>query len=184
MRVRRPFQPARADVATVAGGTEERYSVRLSRSERALLRSLPEQLHAVLASDDAADRESPALRRLSPPAYRDPSADAEWQLLMGEELRRAQTDALATLAASSEETEIDRGTAETWLTALNQLRLVLGTDLGVGPDGPGRPDDASNLEPPEILYHWLTWLQGELVETLAARLEPRPSPEGPDRPSA
>lgn len=176
--MRRPFQPARG------GTTEERYRVRLSRSERALLRSLPEQLHAVLGSDDAADRESPALRRLFPPAYRDPSADAEWQRLMGEELRRAQTHALARLAASAEETEIDRDTAETWLTALNQLRLVLGTDLGVGPDGPGRADDPTNLTPPEILYQWLTWLQGELVETLAARFAPGSGPEDSGRPPA
>ena len=56
--------------------------------------------------------------------------------------------------------------AAAWLTGLNDLRLVLGTRLGVTEetyaDEPRHPGLA--------VYGWLTWLQGELVEALAAEL--------------
>ena len=64
---------------------------------------------------------------------------------------------------------------EQWVGALNDVRLALGVVLEVTEDEQQvAPDDprAHGIE----LYHWLTWLQGSLVEVLLgerARSRPR-----------
>ena len=54
---------------------------------------------------------------------------------------------------------------QAWLGVLNDTRLVLGTRLGV-------TEEERELDPADpqagayAMYHWLTWLQGDLVEAL------------------
>ena len=55
---------------------------------------------------------------------------------------------------------------ESWLGALNDLRLVLGTRLGVTEQTYDEPP----RDPGLALYGWLTWLEGTIVEALAAEL--------------
>ena len=59
--------------------------------------------------------------------------------------------------------ELTEDDAQAWISAVNDIRLALGTILGIGPDGPDRlPADhpmAAHLE----VYHWLTVLQEYLV---------------------
>lgn len=56
--------------------------------------------------------------------------------------------------------------AEAWLSALNDVRLALGTTLGVSEDMPDElPDDDPRAQPLGI-YHWLTWMQESLVTAL------------------
>ena len=53
---------------------------------------------------------------------------------------------------------------------LNDLRLVLGTRLGVTDEAGGRgpwPDDDDPRAPAMVAYHWLTYLQDTLVEALS-----------------
>ncbi len=55
-----------------------------------------------------------------------------------------------------------------WLGALNNLRLVLGTRLDVTEDLDFEllePDD--DRRPAFALYHYLTWLQDEVVTALS-----------------
>jgi hypothetical protein len=58
--------------------------------------------------------------------------------------------------------------AQAWLTALNDIRLALGTVLEVTDDMPDElpPDDprASHL----AVYHWLTWVQESLIQALVS----------------
>jgi hypothetical protein len=57
--------------------------------------------------------------------------------------------------------------AEAWLSALNDVRLALGTTLGISED---MPDDLPEDDPraPHLgVYHWLTWMQESLVTALA-----------------
>jgi hypothetical protein len=138
--------------------------LRLPRDERALLRSLPGQLRSLLveAPDD------PSLERLFPPAYDDAESEAEYRRLMGDELLEGRRRALRVIEETLDEDRLTKEQAESWLTALNDLRLVLGTRLDVTEDmllERLRPDDPNAFE--VSLYAYLSWLQEQLVEALA-----------------
>ena len=145
----------------------------LAEEELGLLRGLPEQLRGVLeASDD-----DPARARIFPRAYLDPTAEAaeaEWQELVHPELLRERLDALSLITVTLERAGSDGDwwkialtpeEAQAWLGVLNDTRLVLGTRLGV-------TEEEIDLDPADpaagayAMYHWLTWLQGDLVEAL------------------
>jgi hypothetical protein len=86
------------------------------------------------------------------------------------ELIEAKRDAIATLLASlpagGGRVELTVPQAEAWLTAVNDVRLALGTALEVSEDMPEQlpPDDPRTDHLP--VYHWLTWLQDSLVTVL------------------
>ncbi len=143
------------------------YVLRLTEGERTLLRRLPDELRALLeaAPDD------PRLRRLFPPAYEDAHEEAAYRELMGNELLEGRQRALQVLAETSEAERLTGEQAQAWLTALNDLRLVLGTRLEVSDESllEGRAEDDPRA--PELaLYAYLSWLQEQLVEALSAEL--------------
>ena len=143
--------------------------LRLPRDERALVRELPAQLRALL--DEAPD--DPSLARLFPPAYEQPEDEAEYRRLMGHELLDGRRRALRLLEETSDAERLTPEQAESWLAALNDLRLVLGTRLDVRDDTfleGVRPDDpnAAGL----ALYAFLSWLQEQLVEALETEFQP------------
>ena len=86
------------------------------------------------------------------------------------ELIEAKRDAIATLLTSlptgGGRVELTAPQAEAWLTAVNDVRLALGTALEVSEDMPEQlpPDDPRADHLP--VYHWLTWLQDSLVTVL------------------
>jgi hypothetical protein len=147
--------------------------VSLAEEELGLLRGLPEQLRDVLEGS----HDDPARARIFPRAYLDPTAEeqeAEWQELAHPELLRERLDALGLITATLERAEpagdwwtiaLTPEEVQAWLGVLNDTRLVLGTRLGV-------TEDEHELEPTDpdagayAMYHWLTWLQGDLVEAL------------------
>lgn len=138
--------------------------LRLPRDERALLRSLPAQLRRLLveAPDD------PSLERLFPPAYDDAEDEAEYRRLMGDELTEGRRRALRVIEETLDQDRLTKEQAEAWLTALNDLRLVLGTRLGVTEEmllERLRPDDLNAFE--ISLYGYLSWLQEQLVDALS-----------------
>jgi uncharacterized protein DUF2017 len=137
--------------------------LRLPQDERALLRSLPAQLRALL--DEAP--EDPSLERLFPPAYDDAENEDEYRRLMGDELLDGRRRALRVVEETLDQDRLSSEQAQAWLTALNDLRLVLGTRLdvrdetllaGLRPDDPRAPELA--------VYAYLSWLQEQLVEAL------------------
>jgi hypothetical protein len=142
-----------------------RFELRLSGAERHLLRELPGELRALLrsASDD------PSLRRLFPPAYgEDPGAESEYRELMHGELLEKHHEALAVLERTAENESLHAAEVDAWLSALNDLRLVLGTRLGVTEDlyeGNVDPDDAQLA-----VFLYLTWLQEQFVEAAGENL--------------
>lgn len=148
----------------------------LGSDERDVLRSLPVQLGDVL-------RQSPgeaALTRLAPPAYvEEPQHEDEYRRFMGDDLRDRQLAALAVMSETSGADRLSEEQAQGWLSALNSLRLVLGTQLDVGDDDfadelddelddDADPDDvrAGGLQ----LYRYLSMLLDELVTALAEGL--------------
>ncbi|MCL2395172.1 MAG: DUF2017 domain-containing protein [Acidimicrobiaceae bacterium] len=152
MMFRRPIRRTRS-------GT---YQLNLGPGERGLLAALAPQLRDLLSDPD-----QPGLRRLFPPAYGD-EGDAEYE----EEYRRFMHDdlvarheaALDVLAETANANELDAEQMETWMRALNQLRLVLGTRLDVTED-----DDFTNTEDPDRqVYYLLGYLQECVVEALSS----------------
>jgi hypothetical protein len=58
--------------------------------------------------------------------------------------------------------------ADAWLSALNDVRLALGTALDVTEDMPDELPEDDPRSPHLGVYHWLTWVQESLVEALTA----------------
>ena len=56
--------------------------------------------------------------------------------------------------------------ADSWLSAINDVRLALGTALDVTEDMPDELPDEDPRSPHLAVYHWLTWVQESLVQAL------------------
>ncbi|MFD4292496.1 DUF2017 domain-containing protein [Rhodococcus sp. NPDC058505] len=56
--------------------------------------------------------------------------------------------------------------AESWLYGLNDVRLALGTTIGIDADTPDELDPEDPRAPHLDVYHWLTWMQDSLVQVL------------------
>ena len=143
------------------------FALRLSEEERALLRVLPVELRSLLE----ATPDDPGLRRLFPPAYDDEQNEAAYRELMGNELLDGRRRALDVLAETAKAERLTGEQAQAWLTALNDLRLVLGTRLDVSDES--LLEDLAEDDPraPELaLYAYLSWLQEQLIEALSSEL--------------
>jgi hypothetical protein len=145
------------------------YQLRLSRAERDLLRSLPGQVRELIDTTDPAD---PSVRRLFPPAYREEDeaeAEADYQDLVHDELLEHHRQALTVMEETIDADRLDEAQVVSWLSALNELRLVLGTNLdvteGLEPVGPSDP-----RAPGLALYGYLSWLEEQVVEVLETSL--------------
>lgn len=142
------------------------FQVRLPANERDLLRELPVQLRQLLASDD------PVLERLFPPAYlQDAERAAEYRRLMRDDLVASHESALRVMEATIDAERLDEEQLGAWLSALNDLRLVLGTRLDVSEELSEFDADPDDPRAPALaLYGYLGWLQEQVVEALAAGL--------------
>jgi hypothetical protein len=142
--------------------------LRLPARERDLLRALPAQLRELFAEED------PSLARLFPPAYLDDSeADAEYDRLVRDELVAGKLAALAVVEATADAERLDEEQLAAWIGALNDLRLVLGTRLGVTEETYASALDPRRPHAQELaLFGYLTWLQEQAVEVLAGTLPP------------
>ena len=133
--------------------------------ERELLQQLRAELVALLKTEPG----DPSLERLFPPAYEDKRADREYRKLMGEELLAGRRRALDVLEATAGQEQLSAEEAESWLTALNDLRLVLGTRLDVQEDTFLNGLDLKDPRAPELaVYSYLTWLQDALISAVSA----------------
>jgi uncharacterized protein DUF2017 len=125
-----------------------------------------------------ADRD-PALERLLPSANReDDAAATEFRRLTEGGLRHRKATALAASAAAlrldADKVALDEAQARAFLTALTDVRLVLGErlDLRTDEDLQLLEQAASSLDPDEpllhalALYDFLTWLQETLADAL------------------
>jgi hypothetical protein len=144
-----------------------RLRLRLEPVEVDLLDSLFDQLEAVLdgGPDDGLDE---IRLRLSPSAYRDdPDAAAEFRTLTETALRGDRDERIAACRAElAQGGDIDLGgpdTARRWIQVLNDLRLALGTGLGVSEDDDGTLEADDPQADVRAVYYWLTAVQDSLV---------------------
>ena len=151
-----------------------RFRLGLEGPEQQLLAVLPRQVQEMLEQKD------PATTRVFPVAYpADARAEADYREMMGTQLLQQHQRCLDTLAATAANPTIDDGEMHEWLDAVEVLRLVLGTQLDVSEDGPV-PDETDPRFAQLTVYHYLSMLQTEIVDALAAALpEAGTAPAGP-----
>ena len=107
------------------------YDLSLDPDRREVVVDLLRQLGDLIESQP----DHPNLARLRPPAYTDdPDADAAYQLLAGEELRTSRQEAIEAVIASLGRDQLTEDELWSWLQALNGVRLVVGTRLGITED--------------------------------------------------
>jgi hypothetical protein len=134
--------------------------------ERALLADLVAQLVTVLEGGDPGD---PAVARLLPSAYPDDEeAAAEFRRFTADDLTarkvanaRRVLDDLGPPATA----RLDDAAQQAWLRTLTDLRLVLGSRLGVTDEGPAPTEDPQLLVMHDV-FDWLGYLQESLVQAL------------------
>ncbi|WP_423916113.1 DUF2017 family protein [Candidatus Poriferisodalis sp.] len=145
-------------------------SVHLADWERRLLAEMVGELRRNLLDHtparDGGDGLDPSLRRLFPPAYlSDPDRDTDYQRLMRDELLAERLDHLDLLDGTLKADHLDDSQVTAWIQGLNELRLVLGTQLNIS-----EQDDSTDVDPhdpgqrPRLRYHYLGGLLAELID--------------------
>ncbi|MCU1650488.1 MAG: hypothetical protein QOF38_2285 [Pseudonocardiales bacterium] len=119
--------------------------------------------------------EDAVLARLLPDFHRDdPELAAMLRAAREPELVAAKTEAatvvLDTCPPDGGRAELTPPQADAWLSALNDVRLALGTTLGVTEDMPDEPPADEALAAHLSVYHWLTFVQDALVQSRAAAM--------------
>ncbi len=157
-------------------------TARFTSNERDVLSDLCEQLIGMLAerqADAPADvlyaqlgiggsgslPADPALARLLPDAYRDDEdAAADHRRFTERSLvERKVTNAQTVITSLAENAvSLDAASVQSWLRTLTDLRLVIAARLQIEEDGDTGLGDEDTL----MLYDWLGYLQGTLVELL------------------
>ena len=108
---------------------EGTYAVDLDPEVRELLGSFVDQLTELLATD------SDLLVRLFPPPYGDDEErNAGYALLAGSELREHRLAALDQVREHLDATVLDEEQLLAWMRSVNDIRLVMGTMLGIEDD--------------------------------------------------
>jgi hypothetical protein len=157
---------------------EDRYSLRLDEQERRILGSLIDELRHSLKERDAGfgwagpegDPSDP-LGRLYPPAFPDdPDAEAAWSDLVRSSLEDARTRRLEWMESTLMADELDETAASAWLGALNDMRLVLGAQLGVSEDDAPRPGAGDPDATRRVVFDYLGFLVASFVDALAEGL--------------
>lgn len=173
-----------------------RVAAKLDRDEAEILRVLAGQLIELISADAPEEDpdplaaelglsglgtggpvetpDDPVLARLFPDAYEDGDDAGEFRRFTEHGLRdgkRAAADTLITTVPDHGGTvTLDPEQAGQWLRALNDMRLALGTRLGVTEEA---HDEIARMPPSDprypgfAAYDWLSFLQDTLVRALA-----------------
>ncbi len=143
--------------------------LRLDPVETSLLSSLVEDLVATLEGD-LLDPDDPVRARLYPAGYTDDTeAAAEFRQLTESGLTAERVErgrlCLAELGAPGD-IPIADDAGRRWIQTLNDLRLALGTRLGITEEDDPAAAYADGEEQARAVYYWLTAVQDSLVRAL------------------
>jgi Domain of unknown function (DUF2017) len=141
------------------------FTIGLALEDREFLGDLPRQMKALIESDDEA-----STRRLFPPAYHreaDGEREEEYRRYMREEILISKTAAMEMIREKVDGETLTTEEMMAWMSAINDIRLVLGTQLDVyeGFDIDDLDADDPRL-PGMAAYGWLSGL----LELIVARL--------------
>lgn len=153
--------------------TRRGYRCNLDSDERFLVRRLIGEVRELLTGNLPDD---PKMRRLFPPAYLDEAeseAQSDYQKYMHDELVASRLDCIMrveTFLADEQNASITAEDLDAFASALNGVRLVLGTLLGIddGDDDEIDPDNAGIHINEMNLYNYLSWL---LESAISARMK-------------
>jgi hypothetical protein len=143
----------------------EGFVVALSDDEAELVRRLLAELGELLIGDERGELTA----RLFPVVHPDdPDQEAEYQRWMRPELVESKLTAIGTVdRALAGDGRLDESGMVAFMQAVNSVRLVLGTMLGLTDDDQPDEDDADS--PYEMqLYVYLSWLLEWSVRALSA----------------
>jgi hypothetical protein len=161
--------------------------VELLHNESAMPSAGRDPLEAMLDfSGPTTEPEDPVLKRLFPSAYRgDDEAAAEFRRFTEGSLRDRKARAAATIIDTLEDAglppepgdddltidvELDEETAQVWMRSFTDLRLALGTRLGVEEGDEEKwyslPDEDPRAQAHHV-YEWLGYLQETLILSLS-----------------
>lgn len=130
--------------------------------ERALLRSLCAQLRDTVAEDT-----SPTIDRLYPPAYpQNPDHEAEWVVFTRSGLRDDRLAAIDLVSGTLDADTLTHDEADTWMRVFNDIRLWLGTILGITEDMDAIADDHPQATAFAV-YQFLTAIVDDAVDALS-----------------
>lgn len=140
---------------------DDSFRINLPQEERELLRSLVPQLRSLI------DDKDPVAWRLFPNAYQDdPEKAAQYEDMVGDDLRRKRLSALKTLETTVDEKTLTEAQLLAWMGAVNDLRLVLGTRLDVDEDS-DYEDFTDDIDRSLfVAYMVLGWLMENIVGAL------------------
>ncbi|HET9255342.1 MAG TPA: DUF2017 domain-containing protein [Pseudonocardiaceae bacterium] len=162
-----------------------------SEREAGLLRGLVSQVRELLAARVAANPqdelaaltgivagpatapEDRVLARLLPDFHREDSALSGGLRSLHEPELVASKDSVAAVVLDTcpprgGRVRLSEEQAQAWLTALNDVRLALGTVLDVTEDMPDELPAEDPRAPHLPVYHWLTWVQESLIQALTS----------------
>lgn len=171
------------------------FSVTFDDMERGLITSLATQLLDLVTPPNSATTDDPlaaivgnmaepvaapddvALARLFPDAYRDdPESAQDFRRFTEHDLRlekcaraRSVQDSIVTNDEGDATFVVDEESALIWLGFLNDVRLILGTRLGITEDWQEGLESMSVSDPRIGLFHlydWLTYIQETLIQSL------------------
>ena len=182
-RIHATFSDFEADLLRSLAGQ----LVELLHNESAIPSAGSDPLESMLDfSGPTTEPEDPVLKRLFPSAYRgDDEAAAEFRRFTEGSLRDGKARAAAMIIDTLEEAglppepgeeeltidvELDEETAQVWLRSFTDLRLALGTRLGVEEGDEERwfslPEEDPRAQAHHV-YEWLGYLQETLVLSLS-----------------
>ena len=146
---------------------DDRVHVRLSAFEVLLLREATDELRDALTRAGEPDD---VTKRLFPDAYEDARDARAFRELVGDDLRAAKIEAVERVRDALPERgraaiELAYEDLQQWLVAVTDMRLAIGTKLGVDERIMNNPFAQLNPRIPELgTLHWLGRLQESLVE--------------------
>lgn len=146
------------------------FDLALPEEERELLRSLPASVGEAFADLDPRQTGDPATARLFPSAYlEDAESDRDFRRLTQDDLISGRRQALETFGKGIDSKVLAEDEVLAWLRAINDIRLLLGTRIGITDDDAGWDFDPHDPRAPALgVYHYLGALQEELVEAVSS----------------
>ena len=164
--------------------TQGKVTLNLNDDERTILLDLYRQMQELLETPDVPQSSDPlavlvgldgptqapsdpAVARLFPSAYSDDDvAAADFRRYTEPDLRNQKLSNLELVSkllnGDLDKLELNQEQVDAWLRSLNDLRLVLGTRIGITDEYREELQD----EPGFHLYDYLTYLQGTLIDAL------------------
>jgi hypothetical protein len=141
---------------------------RFTGAERKMIGNLATGLAETMATaDDPDGYDDVVLQRLLPDAVPgDEDASAEFRAATRERLAAAKTEGAQRVVADLDAApggvvRLDDDAAVVWAKALGDLRIALAERVGI--------ENVQQASSPQgLVYGWLTWLQGSLVDAMDA----------------